>query len=126
MTDYTNEIIIPEWYIVKREILDRFFEILDLTTEMIKKPHPKRLGELRSLLFTFYITIRTKVPQNNEKVNLILNRLEPLEICIKKAIPYNVELKEVIKHFTALQELLDEIGLTKILLEKDDPNFAFR
>jgi len=120
---YTNEIIIPEYYIVKREILDNFFELAEMIGSL---RHIKRPSEVSNKIRVIYILLRGKLPQgrNKQLVDEKMKSLKVIESSVITGEAINLSSAECLKYFVHIQELLDAMGLTQITFEMDNPGNA--
>ena len=118
---YTNEIIIPEYYLVKREILDCFFELSDLIGNM---RHLKRPQDVTNKIRLIYILVRTKIPKgrNLENITSKMDNFKMIEDSVIKGENLVLSPEGCLKYFVLLQELLDAMGLTQITYEMDNPS----
>jgi hypothetical protein len=117
-----KEIIIPEYQMVKREIIFDFFDLKNLIRDILLKPSPRRITEARIRLFLVYVMIREKIPESKEVKSWC--KLKPIEESIIGNKSYNPPLAELVRHFCYLQEILDQMDLTSIKFSRTDPNFA--
>ena len=117
---YTNEIIIPEYYIVKREILDYFFELADMIGTL---RHIKRPQEVANKIRMIYVLLRGKLPKGKNKAacDEKMIALKKIEASVVSGEDIVLSSVECFKYFVAIQELIDTIGLTQITFEMENP-----
>ena len=120
--DMENKII-PEYQIVKYEMLEDFFKIKDLMEKALRKQTPHLIGDIKAKMLIFYVTLRTKRANKSKELK---KGLQELEDAVVKCRPLNDDLNSLFALFTVIQQLLDVMGLTQIHYSSQSPKDAYK
>jgi hypothetical protein len=125
IVDYEKEKVLPEYMVVKREILQDFFYLKDLMFEAQRRPSLRSLDMIRAQILVFYATIRSKKGVETKCKTILQN---PLMKKLDKAVTkegLDFQIDELFQIFKLLQGVLDTLGLTQISYMSKDPGQAY-